>query len=106
MDPKNPSKEERQEISRILSSEEKKAVTIAKWHDHVMMRDQIASFLVIASGQLYQYKPQGDDIFLPFEEDYEDHVINWIICWNMKAKKEIFRQNLATIDMIDWLRKE
>jgi len=97
---------ERERVGAILTTAEKMEIALTTWHDHVMARDEIASFITIIGDKMYPMFPGENQVLLPFEEYNGDHSMNWILIWDVKEKKEIFRKNIKNVDLIDWLVKK
>jgi len=95
---------ERQKVGAILSSAEKMEIALTTWHDHVVARDEISSFITIIGDKMYPMFPQPNQVFLPFEEFNGDHSMNWILIWDFVEKKELFRKNTKNVDLIDWVK--
>lgn len=103
---KTDEKEKRQRAWDMLSTAEKMEVALKTWHDHVEARDEIASFTTIIGNQLAQVFPESDSqVILPFEEFHGDHAMNWIVVWDLTEKKELFRKNTRSVDLVDWKKK-
>jgi hypothetical protein len=106
LEAKNDEHEERQKVGRILSTAEKMDIALTTWHDHVVARDEISSFITIIGDKMYPMFPGENQILLPFEEFNGDHAMNWIIIWNFEEKREVYRKNTKNVDLIDWLVKK
>jgi hypothetical protein len=97
--------EERIKVGNILSTAEKMEIALTTWHDHVIARDEIASFITIVGDKMYPMFPGENQVLLPFEEFNGDHSMNWILVWDFIEKKEIYRKNTKNVDLIDWVVK-
>lgn len=103
---KTNEREQKQRVWDSLSTAEKMEIAITTWHDHVEARNEIASFTTIIGNQLAQVFPESDSqVILPFEEFHGDHAMNWIIVWDLKDKKELFRKSTKWVDLVDWKKK-
>lgn len=104
---KQDEKIKRQRVWDSLSTSEKMNIALLTWHDHVVARDEIASFTTIVGDKMYNVFPESEDqVILPFEEFHGDHAMNWIIVWDLKEKKELFRKNTKQLDLVDWKVKK
>ena len=106
LEEKNADHEQKQKVGRILTTAEKTEIALTTWHDHVVARDEIASFITIIGDKMYPMFPGENQVLLPFEEFNGDHAMNWIIVWDFVEKREVYRKNTRQIDLIDWLVKK
>ena len=94
----------KQKISKALSASEKMAIVLETWHDHVIKRNEIASYTTIVGDKMLNIFPQENHVLLPFEEFHGDHAMNWILTWDLKEKRELFRKNTKQVDLIEWMK--
>ena len=99
---KQNEKIERKRVWDAISASEKAEVILQTWEDHTKNRDEIASFTTIVDKNIFNVFARENEVLLPFSEFRGDHADDWIICWNLIDKKEIFRKNIRQIDMIEW----
>lgn len=100
---KEKNAEIKKEMGRRIGASEKPSQFIKTWDEHVKNRSPISNYTVIANDKMYNFTPKEGQIFLPFSEYNGDHSMNWVICWDEVNKVEVFRKNIRTVDMIEWL---
>lgn len=101
---KQADQDNRKQVSRALTESEKMAIALKTWHDHVIKRNEIASYTTIVGDKMLNIFPQENHVLLPFEEFHGDHAMNWIITWDTNEKRELFRKNTKQVDLIEWMK--
>lgn len=91
-----------QDVHAVLDNGDKKTVFMPSWHEHVMNRREIASFITIVGDKMYNVRPKKDEIMMPYIELNGDHNMNWILILNKVTNEEISRKNTRSVDMVEW----
>lgn len=95
--------EQRREMGRRIERSEPPAKFIQTWDEHVKKRTLISNFTTIFDNKMFNFQPKENEVLIPFSEYNGDHSMNWIICWHELLKKEIYRKNIRTVDLIEWV---
>jgi len=99
---KQPTKKEKIEMDKKIVNSEGKEQVLKTWQQHMMNRDEVASFTTIVGDKMYNVTSKETETLLPFSEYDGDHIENWIILIENETKREILRKNTRTTDMIEW----
>lgn len=93
----------KKEMGRRIEKSEPPEKFIQTWDEHVKKRTLISNFTTIFDNKMYNFQPKENEVLIPFSEYNGDHSMNWIICWHETLKKEIYRKNTRSVDLIEWI---
>jgi hypothetical protein len=103
---KEEEKINKKKADEMLQNAEDKKTLIKNWEQHIFDGDKIKSFTSIVNNQMYMSEPIEGTEFLPFSEYHGTYNLNWIINWDVKEKREIWRKNIIYVDLIEWHKPE
>lgn len=103
---KEEEKINKKKADEMLKNAEDKNAVIQRWERHILDGNKIKSFTSIVNNQMYMSEPIEGTEFLPFTEYYGNYQLNWIINWDVKEKREIWRKNIIYVDLIEWIKPE
>lgn len=103
---KEEEKINKKKADEMLKNAEDKKTVIQSWEQHILDGNKIKSFTSIVNNQMYMSEPIEGTEFLPFTEHYGTYRLNWIINWDVKEKREIWRKNIIYVDLIEWHKPE